>query len=91
MAREPGVEEIIMQMVVGIEEAIDYNATPFETVVRDVDVVVDTVGGETTHPHRPHTLYAGRSAPGPGIGSNKTRTRTDHLVDGVIVGHIPCT
>jgi NADPH:quinone reductase-like Zn-dependent oxidoreductase len=30
----------------GAEEAIDYNATPFETVVRDVDVVVDTVGGE---------------------------------------------
>jgi len=25
---------------------IDYNATPFETVVRDVDVVVDTVGGD---------------------------------------------
>jgi NADPH:quinone reductase-like Zn-dependent oxidoreductase len=32
----------------GAEEAIDYNATPFETVVRDVDVVVDTVGGEVT-------------------------------------------
>ena len=30
----------------GAEEAIDYDATPFETVVRDVDVVVDTVGGE---------------------------------------------
>ena len=32
----------------GAEEAIDYNAVPFETVVRDVDVVVDTVGGEVT-------------------------------------------
>ncbi len=32
----------------GVETVIDYNATPFETVVRDVDVVVDTVGGETT-------------------------------------------
>jgi NADPH:quinone reductase-like Zn-dependent oxidoreductase len=30
----------------GVEEAIGYDATPFETVVRDVDVVVDTVGGE---------------------------------------------
>jgi len=30
----------------GAEEAIDYNATPFETVVHEVDVVVDTVGGE---------------------------------------------
>ncbi len=27
-------------------EAIDYDAAPFETVVRDVDVVIDTVGGE---------------------------------------------
>jgi len=31
----------------GAETAIDYGAVPFETVVRDVDVVVDTVGGET--------------------------------------------
>jgi NADPH:quinone reductase-like Zn-dependent oxidoreductase len=30
----------------GAEEAIDYNATRFETVVHDMDVVVDTVGGE---------------------------------------------
>ena len=27
-------------------EAIDYDAAPFETVVHDVDVVIDTVGGE---------------------------------------------
>lgn len=31
----------------GAETAIHYNATPFETVGHDVDVVVDTVGGET--------------------------------------------
>jgi len=30
----------------GAETVIDYNATPFETVVRDVDVVIDTVGGD---------------------------------------------
>jgi NADPH:quinone reductase-like Zn-dependent oxidoreductase len=30
----------------GAQEAIGYDATPFETVVRAVDVVVDTVGGE---------------------------------------------
>ncbi len=30
----------------GAEQVIDYNATPFETVVQDVDVVIDTVGGE---------------------------------------------
>jgi len=31
----------------GVDEAIDYRATRFEDVVRNVDVVVDTVGGET--------------------------------------------
>jgi NADPH:quinone reductase-like Zn-dependent oxidoreductase len=31
----------------GADEVIDYRTTPFETVVRDVDVVLDTVGGET--------------------------------------------
>ncbi len=29
----------------GAESAIDYNAAPFETVVHDLDAVVDTVGG----------------------------------------------
>ena len=31
----------------GVDEAIDYTTTPFETVVRDVDVVLDLVGGDT--------------------------------------------
>lgn len=31
----------------GADEVIDYQSTPFETAVRDVDVVLDTVGGET--------------------------------------------
>jgi NADPH:quinone reductase-like Zn-dependent oxidoreductase len=30
----------------GAENVIDYNATPFETVLRDLDVVIDTVGGD---------------------------------------------
>ena len=30
----------------GAEEVVDYNATPFETVVHDLDVVIDTVGGD---------------------------------------------
>lgn len=30
----------------GAENVIDYNATSFETVVHDMDVVIDTVGGE---------------------------------------------
>ena len=29
----------------GADEVIDYGITPFETVVGDVDVVLDTVGG----------------------------------------------
>lgn len=32
---------------IGADETIDYRNTRFEDVVRDVDVVVDTVGGET--------------------------------------------
>src|SRR5439155_11953481 len=31
----------------GVDEAIDYRKTRFEDVVREVDVVLDTVGGET--------------------------------------------
>lgn len=31
----------------GADEVIDYRTTPFETVVKNVDVVFDTVGGDT--------------------------------------------
>jgi NADPH:quinone reductase-like Zn-dependent oxidoreductase len=31
----------------GADEALDYNAAPFEETVRDIDVVFDAVGGET--------------------------------------------
>lgn len=31
----------------GVDEVIDYQTTPFETVVSDLDVVFDTIGGET--------------------------------------------
>lgn len=31
----------------GVDEFIDYQATEFETVVHDVDVVLDTIGGDT--------------------------------------------
>jgi len=34
-------------MALGADEVIDYRMTRFETVVRDVDVVLDTVGGDT--------------------------------------------
>jgi NADPH:quinone reductase-like Zn-dependent oxidoreductase len=32
---------------IGVDQAIDYTTTRFESMVRDVDVVVDTEGGET--------------------------------------------
>jgi NADPH:quinone reductase-like Zn-dependent oxidoreductase len=31
----------------GAETVIDYTSTPFEQIVRDVDLVLDTIGGET--------------------------------------------
>jgi NADPH:quinone reductase-like Zn-dependent oxidoreductase len=31
----------------GVETVIDYTTTPFEQVVQDVDLVLDTIGGET--------------------------------------------
>ncbi|HTP00382.1 MAG TPA: NADP-dependent oxidoreductase, partial [Anaerolineales bacterium] len=58
---------------IGAETVIDYNATPFETVLRDLDVVVDTVGGELAARSfkvlKPGGLYvtvAGRLAEGAG-------------------------
>ena len=32
----------------GVDEVIDYGSIPFETVLRDVDVVLDSVGGTVT-------------------------------------------
>ncbi len=37
--------EFVRQL--GADEVIDYRTTPFETVAKDIDVVFDTVGGET--------------------------------------------
>ena len=33
----------------GADETIDYQATPFDEKLRDLDVVLDTVGGDTLH------------------------------------------
>lgn len=43
---------------IGADEAVDYTAVKFEDVVREVDVVIDTVGGEITA-HSWGTLKAG--------------------------------
>ena len=55
----------------GADQVIDYTTTAFETVVRDVDVVLDTVGGDTTDrsysvlkPGGMLAFIAGRPAPG---------------------------
>jgi D-arabinose 1-dehydrogenase-like Zn-dependent alcohol dehydrogenase len=33
----------------GAAVVVDYNAVPFEAVIRDVDLVIDTVGGEVAN------------------------------------------
>jgi NADPH:quinone reductase-like Zn-dependent oxidoreductase len=38
---------------IGVDQVIDYTTTPLETAVQNVDVVFDTVGGET----REHSLH----------------------------------
>ena len=43
-AKEAFLEEL------GVDEAVDYTADPVESVVSDVDLVLDLVGGESTQP-----------------------------------------
>jgi NADPH:quinone reductase-like Zn-dependent oxidoreductase len=45
---------------IGADETIDYRAVRFEEVVRNVDVVVDTVGGETLARSEPVLRKGGR-------------------------------
>lgn len=75
----------------GAESAIDYNAAPFETVVHDLDVVVDTVGGDLAERSwkvlRKNGVYvtvAGRLAPDAGKAQgvravSAGRAPTEHL------------
>ena len=44
----------------GVNQAIDYTTTPLETAVQNVDVVFDTVGGETRE-HSLHVIKQGGS------------------------------
>src|SRR5437763_927914 len=43
---EPQAGEVLVRSL-GAQTVVDYTATPFESVVRDVDVVLDTLGGAT--------------------------------------------
>jgi NADPH:quinone reductase-like Zn-dependent oxidoreductase len=65
----------------GVENVIDYNATRFETVVHDMDVVIDTVGGDLSERSfqvlRPGGIYvtvAGRLAADAGKAQNVRAT-----------------
>jgi NADPH:quinone reductase-like Zn-dependent oxidoreductase len=40
-------ENIAYLESLGADQAIDYRSTPFETVVKGVDLILDLVGGET--------------------------------------------
>ena len=40
-------DHVALVRELGADEVIDYHATRFEQVVRDVDVVLDPLGGET--------------------------------------------
>ncbi len=57
----------------GAEDVIDYQSTRFETVLHDMDVVIDTVGGDLSersfhvlHPGGIYVTVAGRLAEGAG-------------------------
>ena len=41
----PGNRDFVQAL--GADTAIDYTSTPFEQVVHDVDLILDTIGGET--------------------------------------------
>jgi len=65
----------------GAENVIDYQVTPFETVLHDMDVVIDTVGGELAersfqvlHPGGVYVTVAGRLAEGAGQAQNVKAT-----------------
>src|SRR5215468_8731464 len=61
----------------GADEVIDYQATRFEDVVRDIDLVFDTVGGETLERSwgllKPGGTLVTIAAPGEDIADERTR------------------
>src|SRR5262249_46787826 len=61
----------------GADEGIDYRAQPFEPVVHDLDVVFDTVGGETLERSWGVLKPGGRlvTIANPGEGSQDPRVR----------------
>jgi NADPH:quinone reductase-like Zn-dependent oxidoreductase len=66
----------------GADEVIDYRARRFEDVVRDVDVVFDTVGGETLQRSWAVLKPGGRliSAAGAGEQAADERTRAAYFI-----------
>jgi len=46
VAGTASADNIEFVKVLGADDVIDYNARPFETILKDMDVVIDTVGGD---------------------------------------------
>lgn len=66
--------EFVKQL--GAEEVLDYRATRFEDKLKNVDVVFDTVGGETLRRSWSVLALAGRMATVAAAGENTTDERT---------------
>jgi NADPH:quinone reductase-like Zn-dependent oxidoreductase len=66
----------------GADEVIDYRATRFEDAVRDLDVVFDTVGGETLERSWGVLKPGGRlvSVAASGAGASDPRTRAAFFI-----------
>lgn len=77
----------------GADDMIDYNATRFETVLKDMDAVIDTVGADLAersfqviHPGGIFVTVAGRLAEGAGQAQNiravsAGRASAEHLME----------
>jgi NADPH:quinone reductase-like Zn-dependent oxidoreductase len=69
---------------VGVEDVIDYRTERFEARVRDVDVVLDTVGGDTLERSwsviRPGGVLVTVAAPAPGSMPSRGDVRGDFFI-----------
>lgn len=67
----------------GVDEFVNYQTTPFETVVKDVDVVLDTVGFDTSERScqvlRPGGMLLCLVTPPPGETAAKQQIQTKYI------------
>ncbi len=69
----------------GADEVIDYRTTPFDKVVSEADVVLDTIGGETQQRSWPVLKKGGILVATLGISSPETARRRGVRGEGVMV------